>query len=101
MTDNASNNNTCVNIVVGYFILHFTAKQRLGHCLRCLGHVLNLATKSFLHGKDIDAVELEEGIAPVVNSDLYKELEIWRKRGPVGRLHNMFKYIMGSPQRWQ
>lgn len=28
-----------------------------------------------------------------------KELEIWRKRGPVGKLHNVVKYIFGSPQR--
>ena len=27
------------------------------------------------------------------------ELDFWRKKGPVGKLHNIVNYIRGSPQR--
>jgi hypothetical protein len=33
--------------------------------------------------------------------DELKDLEIWRKKGPVGKLHNIVKYIGGSGQRQQ
>ncbi|HEX3523491.1 MAG TPA: hAT transposon family protein [Stellaceae bacterium] len=32
-------------------------------------------------------------------SDLLKELKTWRKRGPVGKLHNIIIFICRSPQR--
>ncbi len=31
--------------------------------------------------------------------DLKKVGELWRKRGALGRLHNVIRYIRGSPQR--
>lgn len=33
------------------------------------------------------------------HSELLKELNIWRKRGPVGKLHNIIIFICRSPQR--
>lgn len=61
--------------------------------MRCAGHVLNLVAKAILFGSDVDAFE----------SDLHDlsseehELSKWRKKGPTGKLHNVVKYITGSP----
>jgi len=74
--------------------------QRSARRLRCLGHVINLAAKAFLYGKDFDAFEKDvENVRE--NSELLKELDIWRKRGPVGKLHNVVVFICRSPQRRQ
>ena len=75
-------------------------KQRTARRLRCLGHVINLAAKAFIYGKDFDAFEKDvENVRE--NSELLKELDVWRKRGPVGKLHNVIVFICRSPQRRQ
>ena len=33
------------------------------------------------------------------NSEVLKELQMWRKRGPVGKLHNIVVFICRTPQR--
>ena len=52
VTDNASNNDTAIDIVVAYFFPNMPTKQRRARRLRCLGHVINLSAKAFLfwHG---------------------------------------------------
>jgi hypothetical protein len=60
--------------------------------------VLNLSAKAFLFGKEFDAFEKDiENVRE--HSELLKELNIWRKRGPVGKLHNIVVFICRSPQR--
>lgn len=75
-----------------------TEKQRSARRLRCLGHVINLAAKAFLYGIETDAFEKDLESARE-GSDLQKELNIWRKRGPVGKLHNVVVFICRTPQR--
>jgi hypothetical protein len=66
--------------------------------LRCLGHVINLAAKAFLYGHETDAFEKNiESFRE--QSDLLKELKLWRKRGPLGKLHNIIIFICRTPQR--
>jgi hypothetical protein len=98
VTDNAYNNDTAIEIVVGHFFPHMTEKKRRSRRLRCLGHVINLSAKAFLYGKEYDAFEKDiENVKE--HSELLKELNIWRKRGPVGKLHNVVTFICRSPQR--
>jgi hypothetical protein len=73
-------------------------KQRNARRLRCLGHVINLAAKAFLFGTEFDAFERDVE-STKEKSELLQELMLWRKRGPVGRLHNIITYICRSPQR--
>ena len=40
--------------------------------------------------------ELEKAI---LEGDLKKIGELWKKRGSIGRLHNIIRYIRDSPQR--
>ncbi|KJZ70066.1 hypothetical protein HIM_10549 [Hirsutella minnesotensis 3608] len=98
VTDNASNNNTAIDSLIARFLPHLTPKQRLGRRLRCLGHVINLSAKAFLYGTEFDAFE-KNAEAFKEQSSLLKELHLWRKRGPVGKLHNIVTFICRTPQR--
>ena len=62
--DNASSNDTCVAEILKGLDIDDTVEHRR---LRCLGHIINLAAKSFLFGadsdifeKEVDSVQLEE-----------------------------------------
>jgi hypothetical protein len=92
MLDNATNNDTAVKAVhdelaerdIEPLTIMTTGERRL----RCFGHILNLVVKALLFGKDIDALEISSA-----------EFTTWRKVGPVGKLHNIVRWIRASPQR--
>ena len=88
--DNASNNDTAVEALAEEF--GFDMKERR---LRCAGHIINLVARQILFGTDPDTFELEVNIA----KDEADDLLLWRKKGPVGKLHNVIKYIKDSEQR--
>lgn len=69
--------------------------------LRCINHILNLVAKAFIFGKNHDTLDLE--LTEVVDTPAVRDqfLKAWRKRGPVGKLHNTVKFIRSSPQRQQ
>ena len=83
ITDNAYSNGTCLEYLAKAF--GFIKNQAW---IRCSGHVLNLAQAVLLGGDDeafeheLDNVALEE-----------MQLRIWRKKGPLGKLHNL---VLGS-----
>lgn len=97
VTDNAPNNDTAIEALLKHFFPGMTEQRRRARRLRCLGHVLNLSAKAFLFGTEYDAFERD--VENVVYRDLVKELKLWRKRGPVGKLHNIIIFITRSPQR--
>ena len=70
------------------------------HRLRCNGHVLNLAANAFLFNT------ADEALAAYNNPGILeaalpseKELDAWRKKGPLGKLHNLVVHIQRTPQR--
>jgi hypothetical protein len=70
--------------------------------LRCNGHVINLAAQALLFPElDYEAL-LSNNFD---DSDEYNltlsaaEMQNWRKKGPLGKLHNIAVYIARSPQR--
>ena len=72
------------------------------HRLRCFAHEMQLATKALLFGPNVK--ELEEypataGVTEEEKSEYAKKK--WRSFGAVGKLHNVIKFIRGSPQRWE
>jgi len=92
-TDNASNNDTAL-VEFGARLqernIHFDLITSL---VRCFGHIINLVVKGFLWGSDWEA--FEANIA--YNTDIAKEshlLESWRKKGPMGKLHNIGIWIL-------
>ena len=100
--DNATTNDSCVREIIQYFYpqlsksqLAIKTKERR---LRCAGHVINLVAKAFLFGENADAFEFEASKAQKLQ-DPKAEMNLWRKKGPIGKLHNLVRYIRASPQR--
>ena len=93
--DNASFNNTCVEIVLRR--LHPDLNPI--HChLHCLGHVLNLGAKAFLFDQETEAFETEITLHQTLEDDI-KELQLWWKKEAVKKLHNIVTFIHCTPQR--
>jgi hypothetical protein len=79
--DNAKNNTTAVAIIGEE--LGFDGRRRRS---RCIGHIINLAAKALLFGKNPDAFEKQfDGRSPMTTI----EYQYWRAKGPVGKLHNL------------
>ena len=98
MIDNADSNDTCLEHLFREIFPGATDDDVDERRLRCWGHVLNLVAKAFLFGTDADAFELEDE----ANTTLEREQErlmAWRKKGPVGKLHNIVVFIRASTQR--
>jgi hAT family C-terminal dimerisation region len=86
--DNAENNDTAIEIIGAE--LGFNGRARRG---RCFGYILNLAAKAILFGKNVEAFEEQlSGSEALSNA----EHELWRKTGPVGKLHNLVVAINRS-----
>ncbi|KJZ68549.1 hypothetical protein HIM_12056 [Hirsutella minnesotensis 3608] len=95
MMDNASNMNTMIDKISDDLEREFNVfYDPLPHRLRCLGHVINLAVMEFLVGKRPSTTDPYNG-----PSD--EQVEQWRKRGAIGKLHNIVVYTTWTPQRLQ
>jgi hypothetical protein len=99
-TDNATNNDAALRELASYPEAEDIGLDPISPRIRCFGHIINLVVKGFLWGTDSEA--FEKGI--VVEDDdaedqLGKNLLHWRKRGALGRLHNICTWILRSPQR--
>ncbi|OHW95676.1 transposase-like protein [Colletotrichum incanum] len=98
ISDNLTTNDTCLH----YFYRQLDPSIRpadIKACrMRCYGHVLNLVARAFLFGKDADSFELESDINGM-RGLLEQDLRHWRSKGPIGKLHNIVKFIRSSPQR--
>ena len=94
MSDNASSNDTCVDIVLKTVSPELSTAQRKARRLRCLGHVVNLCARALLIGR-----ESKRTLRKLEYVSEEESGGIWRSRGPVGKLHNIIKYIRWTPQR--
>lgn len=90
IADNASENTACLNHLSELLNIDLDKRR-----VMCMGHVINLVAQEVLFGSDIDAFELE--LTNVTTEEL--ELLNWRKRGPIGKLHNLIRYICHSSKR--
>jgi hypothetical protein len=90
ITDNASENRACLDLLSQE--LAFNAAKR--HVL-CTGHIINLVAHKVLFGTDIESFEHE--LSNVTAEAV--ELASWRRKGPIGKLHNIIRYISHSSQR--
>ena len=90
ITDNASENAACLDILSDELFID-TRKRHV----RCMGHVINLVAQAMLFGEDVEA--FEDSIANVTTEEV--ELRTWRRKGPIGKLHNLIRFICYSEQR--
>jgi len=78
-----------------YFEAEDIAFDPISSQICCFGHIINLVVKEFLWGTDSEAfekgIEVEDGEA---EEQLGKKLQHWRKRGALGRLHNICTWIL-------
>jgi hypothetical protein len=103
--DNAGNVDTAIDVIVRRLRPNETPGVRRS---RCLGHIINLAAKAFIHGADVEAWEDEVTLAALRDArrgqeelNLAEEQAKWRSRGPIGKYHNIVVFIRASPQRRQ
>jgi hypothetical protein len=89
-TDNASSNETCLDYIASE---HGFERDR--RWVRCSGHIFNLVGQAALFGSDSEV--FSEAIEEATIEEL--ELQHWRKKGPIGKLHNIVYWINKSPQR--
>ena len=96
MADNAESNDTCIDAVLRALYLNMSAKLRKGRRLRCFGYITNLCAQAFIIGNDAEGVCKELATA-YREMDFKKVEDLWRKRGAVGLLHNLVRYIRMTP----
>lgn len=66
--------------------------------VRCLAHTLNLISQAFLLGQDPEQFFLRTDMAELTG-DLDVLTDLWRKRGFIGKLSNIVRYIRRSPKQ--
>jgi hypothetical protein len=96
--DNADTNDTCLRTFLSSCLPDITNETITTRRIRCFGHVLNLAAKAFLFGKNADAFEVEYALNIALDRHI-EERDAWRKHGPIGKLHNVVVFIRRTPQR--
>ena len=113
MADNASNNDKALELLQTELNID-PVKQRL----RCAGHIINLVCKAVLYGTDVDCIndiirhaestDTEDFYDSKVSqfeatlrssNDELEHLKAWRKKGPVGKLHNIVIHARATPAR--
>ena len=67
--------------------------------LRCFGHIINLVVKGFLWDEDRTSIISEANEVYHSPEEELRQLREWRKKGPIGKLHNIITYIRWTPQR--
>ncbi|OWT42269.1 reverse transcriptase [Pochonia chlamydosporia 170] len=88
--DNAESNDKAMEVIGGE--LGFMGSTRRG---RCFGHTLNLSAKALLFGHNVEAFEEQLSGAAALSE---AEHTLWRRKGPVGKLHNLVVDIRRSDQ---
>jgi hypothetical protein len=100
ISDNATSNDLAVFHTCEELKLADPTHRRL----RCLGHIINLAAKAFLFGSDSGSFDFEISQTARLRLEVRQALEIlafWRKKGPIGKLHNIIIWTSRSSQRLQ
>ena len=67
------------------------------HCIRCQGHIINLVAHSLIFITDSENLEAKNDMPAITVA----ELKEWRKKGPVGKLHNLAVDLARSVQHEQ
>jgi hypothetical protein len=104
VADNASNMDSAIAYLVNRFYPDESSEESPRRS-RCLGHIINLAAQSFLLGNNCEAFEDEVNLAELQTARDWRQLAIeqakWRQKGPIGKFHNVIKWIRSSSQRRQ
>jgi hypothetical protein len=93
--DNVLDNDTIIKELSLALCKEFNFKYDLIHYrIRYQGHVINLVIKLFLFVMDKEV--LNEDTETNVYNIIVREIKNWRKKGPLGKLHNFVVFIATS-----
>ncbi len=81
--DNAANCTTAIESLAEIF-----GFDPLKRRLRCTAHIINLVARQIMYGTDLTAFEDEHDVR-----QLQDDLEIWRRKGALGKLRNIICWI--------
>ncbi|KAG6990379.1 hypothetical protein FocnCong_v019917 [Fusarium oxysporum f. sp. conglutinans] len=95
MADNASSNDACIDLVLKALYPNMSRKHRVRRRLRCFGHIVNLCAQAFIMGKDA-AKTCKDLDSAYREGDYSRIRELWKKRGAIGRLHNIVRYRLAN-----
>jgi len=98
VSDNATTNDCCLQHLYKTIDPDMRPADIRARRMRCYGHVLNLVARAFLYGEDFETFEAESQVYGLLSRQ-EEDLRHWRKKGPIGKLHNVVKFIRSSPQR--
>jgi hypothetical protein len=99
--DNAGNNDTMIKHFSRILQVDHDIKYDYKlHRIRCQGHIINLSVQSFLFVTDSENLE-DDTLTIKEKKEALKVIEEWRKKGPLGMLHNFIVYLQTSVQRMQ
>jgi hypothetical protein len=102
VADNASNNDTAIEEVLTKLNPNCTKEEVLSRRSRCLGHIINLAAKAFIFGKDIEGFEAVEEMESLrLDYGSERSQARWREKGPIGKFHNVVVFVKSSVPRKQ
>jgi hypothetical protein len=90
ITDNASESEACINLLSAELSI-----PRGKRYVFCIGYIINLVAQTMLFGDDPEA--FEDSLITVTAEEV--ELHNWRRYGPIGKLHNLIRYISHSTNR--
>ncbi|PNP51735.1 hypothetical protein FNYG_15879 [Fusarium nygamai] len=96
--DNAASNDVCLRNLYTTLDASVTRADTEARRMRCSGHILNLVAQAFIYGDDAASFELQSEAYDMLER-VEEDLEHWRAKSPVGKLHNIVKFIRASPQR--
>ena len=100
IADNVHANDNAIAIVLERLGSQDLPATRRG---RCFGHIVNLIAQAFLFGNELKGIY--EATNAVNENTAYDSVEMrrvlveWRKKGPIGKLHNLIVNIRSSPQK--
>ena len=101
VANNADSNDTAIAVMMKE--IDSSIKDIAPYRSRCLGHIINLAAKAFLFGKDSEAfeaiAELVDDSTPMDSPIMREAQAAWHKKGPVGKLHNVVVFVRSSTLR--
>ena len=98
ISDNVFFNDNCLQTFYQDLNVEMGSADIRARRMRCYGHILNLVARAFLYREDFEALEAELQVFNLLGRH-EEDLRHWRKKRPVGKLHNVAKFIRSSPQR--
>jgi hypothetical protein len=100
VADNVDTNDVAIKAILRILRPDLTIRNRRA---RCLGHIINLAAKAFIFGKDTtafdNAIESVDESEPLESDKMKKAQEAWRRQGAIGKFHNIVVFIRSTSQR--